>query len=284
MRIAIQGEAASFHHTAAIQWFGDTATIIPCNTFADVFRTVDEHRADAAVVAIENSLYGSINQVYDLLESHHHPIIGEVHLPVRQQLIGTSRVDITHIYSHPVALAQCERFLDTHYPNAERIEHADTAGAVHFISQQHNPHYAAIASAAAAALYDVPIIQSNIEDNPANITRFLIIDPQGTPPTDANRTSLVLTTTHTPGALAAVLSRFAEAGVNLSKLQSRPIHGKPWHYSFYLVVDTAGETLHAALKDIEPHITSLKILGEYHHDTSTQPLSADAHRVSQLIP
>lgn len=266
MRIAIQGENASFHDIAARQWFGDDIALITCENFGDVFGSLNRYEADAAVVAIENSLYGGINQVYDLIESHGYPIVGEVHLPVHQQLIGHPNSTITHIYSHPVALAQCQNFLDTHYPKAQRIEYHDTAGAVQFISQSTNNGYAAIANQEAAKLYDMAILAENIEDNPANFTRFLILQPGGKIPPDANRTSIVLTTSHTPGSLARVLTILAEASINLSKLQSRPIIGTPWQYRFYLVLDVAGEQLHAVLKDIKPLTEKLTILGEYKHN------------------
>lgn len=263
MRVAIQGETASFHDTAAKQWFDTTITPVACDTFAEVFGTLNRHEADTAVVAIENSLYGGINQVYDLIEAHGHPIVGEIHLPIHQQLIGTPGASITRIYSHPVALAQCENFLDTHYPDAERIEYYDTAGAVQYISSL-DQHHAAIASREAASLYGLTVIEKDIEDNPANFTRFLVLDPQGTPPPDANRTSLVFTTNHQPGALVRVLSTLADHHINVSKLQSRPIIGKPWRYRFYLVLDTAGGPLHTALRDLQPHVESLTVLGEYH--------------------
>jgi prephenate dehydratase len=263
MRIAIQGEEASFHDTAAKQRFGADCVTVPCESFSEVFGTLNRHEADAAVIAIENSLYGGINQVYDLIESHGYPITGEVLLPIHQQLIGTPNSEITHIYSHPVALAQCENFLDTNYSHATRVEFHDTAGAVRFVKESGNPAHAAIANREAAQLHDLPVLEENIEDNPANFTRFLIIQPGGTPLKDANRTSLVLTTTHTPGALARILTIFAEHKINLSKLQSRPIIGKPWHYRFYLVLDTAGEPLHAALATVQPLTTSITILGEY---------------------
>ena len=264
MRVAIQGELASFHDSAAREWSGDTITPVCCDSFSEVFGSLNRYESDAAVVAIENSLYGSINQVYDLIESHSYPIVGEVHLPIHQQFIALApRTDITHIYSHPVALAQCEAYLDTHYPNAERVEFPDTAGAVRHIRELGDPKRAAIASDTAAKMHSVPIIDQNIEDNPANVTRFLVLQPGGTPPADANRTSLVLTTDHTPGSLARILNILAERGINLSKLQSRPIIGKPWHYKFYLVLDTAGQPLHDALAQIRPHTASLTVLGEY---------------------
>ena len=134
------------------------------------------------------------------------------------------------------------------------------------MKQLGDPHVTAIASREAALLHNLPIIAENIEDNPANFTRFLVVKPNGTPPPDANRTTLVITTNHTPGALAKVLTVFAELGINLSKLQSRPIIGKPWHYHFYLVLDTAGAPLETALADIQPFITESVVLGQYRRD------------------
>lgn len=268
MRIAIQGEKGSFHDEAARRWFGEDITLIPGETFGDVFESVRRGDADAIVVAIENSLYGGINQVYDLIESYEYPIIGEIHLPIHQQLIGTPGIEITHIYSHPVALAQCENYLDIHYPNAQRIEYHDTAAAVEFIAKNGDDHWAAIASKTAAELHAMPILASNIEDNPANFTRFLVLQPHTSAPTDADRTSLVLTTNHTPGALAKVLTILADSNINLSKLQSRPIIGSPWKYRFYLVLDVAGPTLHQALSELREYTQSLTILGEYRHDTT----------------
>jgi prephenate dehydratase len=264
MRIAIQGELGSFHHAVAQQWFGHTVSIVPAETFPAVFESVKNNTADAAIVAIENSIYGSINQVYDLLESYHYPIVGEVHLRVSQQLIAIDdHTKITHIYSHPVALAQCEAYLDATYPLAKRIEYHDTAAAVGHIKTLDNPHYAAIAGAQAAILYDLPIIATNIEDNPENYTRFLVLDPNGVVPAGANRSSIVITTDHTPGALAKILTVIAGAGVNVSKLQSRPIIGSPWQYRFYLVLDTAGRQLHSVVQQLQSLTESLVILGEY---------------------
>jgi len=266
MRIAIQGELGSFHHAVARQWFGETAPIVPADTFPAVFEHIASGNADVAVVAIENSLYGSINQVYDLIESYGYPIVGEVHLRVSQQLIGLDPdAEITHIYSHPVALAQCEAYLDAHYPHAKRIEYHDTAAAVGYVKSTNNPHYAAIAGQQAATLHSVPVIASAIEDNTQNYTRFLVLDPNGTAPVNADRTSLVVTTNHTPGALARILTIIADAGINLSKLQSRPIIGQPWSYRFYLVLDVAGPLLEEALVSISPFTENVTVLGEYKH-------------------
>lgn len=265
MKIAIQGQAGSFHAEVANQWFGNDATLIPCTTFADVFETYENGEADALVVAVENTIYGSINDVYQLIESCPSPIIGEVKLEVAQQLIaleGARPQDITEVYSHPVALAQCRSTLHKLCPDAELIEFFDTAGAVEYVASLDSSHAAAVASTQAAALHNSAIIAHDIHDATHNYTRFLIVTDQPTPP-EANRASLVITTNHEPGALVEVLQVFADAGVNLAKLQSQPIVGEPWHYKFFVVVDCAGEQLRELVAIIEQSDHSVTLLGEY---------------------
>lgn len=268
MRIAIQGQLGSFHHLAAKQWFSGDAAIVPADSFAEVFGLLNRHDADTAVIAIENSLYGSINEVYDLIESHRYPIVGEIHLRVEHQLItrASDTADITHVFSQSFALAQCANFLDTHLPHAERIELHDTAAAVEHVAITDNPHFAAIASREAATRHHLPILTTNIEDHHQNYTRFLVIQPGGHAPADADRTSLVIVTDHTPGALARILTAIADAGINLSKLQSRPIPGAPWKYTFYIVLDIAGEPLRHIMEHITPLTQSATILGQYRHN------------------
>ena len=265
MRIAIQGESGSFHHQASKLWFSKDVAIIPADTFTDTFILL-ERGADQATVAVENTLYGSINETLDLIEQYRYPVVGELYLRIQQQLIGlpgTSPKDITRIYSHPVALVQCEQYLDAHFPHAERIEYPDTAGSVRLVAERNDPHIAAIAGRAAAETYNLPIIAENIEDNKENYTRFLVIDPNGTPPAGANKASLVLTTNHTPGALAHALSVFAKNGSNLTKLQSRPVVGDPWKYRFYIDVEAAGPTLDAQIAEIRQQGCTVTILGQY---------------------
>jgi prephenate dehydratase len=266
MHVAIQGDLGSFHHQVAKQWFDNDVQILPAETFDDVFGMLNRHETTKAIVAIENSLYGSINDVYDLIESHRYPIVGEVYLRIEQQLIALPDAkpeDITHIYSHPVALAQCEHYLDLHFPHAERIEHHDTAASVEFIKEANDKSMAAIAGRVAANLHHLPILAENIEDNKANYTRFLILDTNGSTLETADKSSLVIQTDHKPGALAKVLTTFANAGVNLTKLQSRPIIGKVWQYRFYIDVEASGEQLHSLIKEIEASGTTVTILGEY---------------------
>ncbi len=265
MNIAIQGQGGSFHEQAAAQWFKNNYDILPCTTFAEVFDAYENGEADAIVCAVENTIYGSINEVYQLIEDCSAPIVGEVKLQIDQQLIAradaTSKT-ITEIYSHPVALAQCHQYLTAHYPGAELIEYFDTAGAVEFVKSLNTNTAAAVAGEQAAKLYGLPVIVKNIQDSEHNYTRFLILQDTDTDP-KANRSALVVTTTHKPGALAEVLNIFAARGINLEKLQSQPIIGKPWEYKFYIVVDCAGETLRAAVEQIEKSDHTVTLLGEY---------------------
>lgn len=247
MHVAIQGELASFHHQAAQEWFGDDVSIVPCDSFEDVLDALDDSDATMAVIAVENSLYGSINEVLDLVESRRYPIVGEVFLRIKQQLIGMPDAPlsgISRVYSHPVALAQCEQYLDEHLPDAERIAYYDTAASVEFIKSKQNPSYAAIAGTLAGKLHELPVVQKDIEDNQANYTRFWVLGARGSCVERANKASLVITTDHTPGALARVLTLLAKHGANLTKLQSRPIVGQPWNYRFYIDIEAE-----------EPHLT-----------------------------
>ena len=265
MRIAIQGQAGSFHEQAAKQWDGPEATIVPCVTFDDVFQTYARSEADAIVVAVENTIYGTINETYRHIESCSAPIVGEVTLTIQQMLItnpGTKLEDITAVYSHPVALSQCQHFLREHLPQAAQIEYFDTAGAVEFIKQQGSPHLAAIAGETAAQLYNMPILKQYIQDTQDNITRFLVLDQTMTV-TDANRATLMVTTAHQPGSLLEILRTFANQSINLASLQSQPIVGQPWNYKFFMTVDAAGPSLQRAINKISSTGHKITLLGEY---------------------
>jgi prephenate dehydratase len=266
MRVAIQGESGSFHHSAVKEWYGTVDTIIPSDTFVGVFMALNHRDADTAIIAVENSLYGSINEVYDLIESHHYPIVGEIYLRIQQQLItlpGATSKMVKRIYSHPVALAQCGYYLDENFPNAERIEYHDTAASVSFIKELGDPTNAAIASEAAAVYHELPILAKDIENNKENFTRFVILKPNAGPVEGADMSSLLIETNHTPGALAMALTIFADASINLTRLQSRPIVGRPWKYRFYMEVGVTGTHLHSLLETLRIHGTSSIILGEY---------------------
>jgi prephenate dehydratase len=267
--IAIQGEQASFHDVAAEQFFGADTGRVFSETFEDAFRALHDGSADFTLCAIENSLYGSINTVYDLLTKYHCHIFGEVYLRIEQCLIGlpgTKVTDIKAVYSHPVALAQCEAYLDAILPEADRHEHHDTAGSVAFIKKLGDPAAAAIASREAAELYGLEVLAESIETNKENYTRFVCLAPSEafTPP-QANKSSVVITTSHTPGALYRALGSFAERGINISKIQSRPIIGEAWSYMFYLDVHAGiqDNVLQAAFHELATQDCTIKVLGSY---------------------
>lgn len=272
-KVAIQGTTASFHDIAAGQFFDDGFAAVDCDTFADTFAAVDSKRAEYAVCAIENSLFGSINEVYDLLVKHHFEIIGEVYLRIEQCLIGlpdAQLADIQEVHSHPVALAQCEVYLDENLPNAQRHESHDTAASVAMLKEQGQKSIAAIGSRQAAKLYGLKILAAEIETNQQNYTRFIILAPAPQKVADSNKTSLIIKTSHQPGALYRALGAFAERAINLSKLQSRPIIGKAWHYSFYVDAEAGldNPALKEALDDLKSQDCQVTVLGSYlagHH-------------------
>lgn len=199
LRVAIQGQAGSFHDAVAQAVFTQTIDLVTCQSFAAVFQALAAGRADYGVVAAENSLYGSIHETYDQLLLYDYAIIGEVALPIHQQLIapaGTKLANITTVTSHPAALDQCRQFLAQQLPHAQLIEHHDTAGAVADLASQPQPGQAAIASTSAAQRHGMTIVAANIEDEPDNITRFLTLSPRPQPVAQANQASLVLITSH----------------------------------------------------------------------------------------
>lgn len=265
--IAIQGQAASFHHIAARHFFGEEITIVPCDTFPATFEALKTN--DFAIVAIENSLFGSINKVYDLLLKEKCWIIGEVYLRIEQCLIGipgTKRADIKEVHSQLEALAQCEEYLDTTLPNAARLEHHDTAASVVSVKEWNDTSKAAIASRAAADLHGMEILAAGIETNKQNYTRFVVIQKDQAMIPDASKTSLVLRTHQDtkPGALHHALGVFARRGINITMLHSRPVIGSAWHYMFYLDLDTAYDE---SFKAVEDELTelgcSVEVLGSY---------------------
>jgi prephenate dehydratase len=263
--VAIQGEIGSFHHIASMSYFGNDVSIVPCNSFKDVFTALDEGLANRAVVAIENSLYGSINEVYDLLLANKYYIIAEIPERIHQCLIGFDNVnlsEVTHVYSHPVALSQCANFLEDYLPTAKKIESFDTSASVKFIKDYGDIKRVAIASGLSAKMYDMPIIKSNIQNHQTNYTRFLVLAKQAQN-NNTNKASLVITTNHQPGALFEVLKVFNDNEINLTKLQSRPIVGKLWRYMFYIDIEADFELTAKCLAQIKNLGCKVRNLGNY---------------------
>lgn len=267
-KVAIQGQQASFHDIAAKKHFGDNIEILPCDTFYDVFAAVKTGKAEKGLAAIENSLFGSINEVYDLLLKNNFWISGEIFLRVEQCLVGISGTklsDIKEVHSHPVALAQCEQYLDEKLPEAQRFEHHDTAGSAADIKKWNDKTKVAIAGQAAAELYDLAVLARDIETNRQNYTRFVAIEKSERHIPGSNKTALVLTTGHKPGALYDALGAFAKRQINLTKLQSRPIIGQAWHYLFYVDVleSIDSPNLKSALQELKKQNCEIRVLGSF---------------------
>lgn len=263
--IAIQGEVGSFHHAAALSWYGSTIEIIACKTFRSVFESLKSGQAQAAIVAIENSLHGSINEVYDLLLEYRFPICGEVAERVHQCLIGqpgSTLTDIEVVHSHPVALSQCSDYLDSAHPHAERIEYYDTAASVKLIKNLKNHHHGAIASSLAAKLHNMHILQSDIQNADTNFTRFLAIQPKAVI-NHSTKSSLVIETQHTPGALYDVLGICKQYNVNIAKLQSRPCKNAVWRYMFFIDIECDTTTTTLIIDEINAIGAAATLLGSY---------------------
>jgi prephenate dehydratase len=267
-RIAFQGERGAFSEEAAIELLGDGIELVPRPTFERLFEAIDQSAADYILAPIENSLAGSVHRSYDLLvESRDLHIIGEVIIPIVHNLIGAKGArfeDVAIVESHPVALAQCELFFGAH-PQLKRIATQDTAGSVRDVTAAGDKSRAAIASRRAAQTYGGVILREHLEDNRENYTRFLLLSNNGMALGEANKLALVFELDHRPGALLRALEPFARRGINLMKIESRPVHGKPWQYRFYLDLQAAREQPEAttALEELQGEVVGLRILGSY---------------------
>ena len=308
-RVAFQGERGAFSEQAARQLLGDEIRVVPRPTFESLFRAIGERAADYALVPIENSLAGSVQRNYDLLRASKLVIVGETVLPIAHCLIGcrgSSLGKIRSVESHPVALAQCERFFARN-PKLRRIVSDDTAGSARNVVVRGDPSCAAVASAFAAKLYDGKILRQHVEDHAENYTRFLLLAPKEstrkagnaarwdvrdgalTPkarasgrnarlisnvgakaPThkeirNADKLSLVFRLAHRPGTLSEAIAAFAKRKINLIKIESRPLPGKPWEYCFYIDLQVAPKHpgLADALRELARCSRGLRILGHY---------------------
>jgi prephenate dehydratase len=267
MKIAIQGEAGSFSHEAAVKLVDD-AVIVPQSLSADVFAALGRGEVDAVVIPIENSLAGSVLEHFDLLLSYDVKVMREELLRIRHNLIaisGASVSEIQRVFSHPVALAQCRKFLAAH-PRMEAMAFYDTAGSVKHLVKIGDPHAGAVASEAAAQHYGAQILAAGIEDNRENYTRFFlvrrtadaVIDPE------SNKISLAFSVENTPGSLVAALAALSNLGTNLTKIESRPVQGSPWEYVFYVDCQLRSADEGArAVEALQPHCGMVKELGRY---------------------
>lgn len=267
---AFQGEPGAFSHSAARKLLGEGVAVYPCATFKDVFEALEADAVTHAVVPMENTLHGSVHENYDHLLDYGFRIVGETNIRVAHHLIampGTRLRSVERVFSHPVALNQCRDFFRNN-PQFTAEPFYDTAGSVKMLQQQQPKNAAALASEDAAAIYNGVILKRHLEDDRKNFTRFFLLSKQeGTPapPERAWKTSLVFSTANVPGALFKAMACFALRDVNLTKIESRPLRGKPWEYLFY--VDLNGHQEHKAVQNAILNLQEislfLKVLGSY---------------------
>jgi prephenate dehydratase len=273
--IAFQGERGAFSEEAARKLLGAGIEVLPRPRFEDVFQSLRDNAATGAVIPIENTLAGSVHENYDHLQRYGFPIVAETSVRIVHNLMAPPGVPfsrIRRVYSHPVALNQCLDFFER-YPRIERVTYYDTAGSAKMIMEEKLSDAGAIASAVAAEIYGARIVRRSIEDDRRNFTRFFLLRtpdythkyPQAIPPNAQWKTSLVFSTRNIPGALFRCLSAFALRDLNLTKIESRPLRGKPWEYLFYL--DFLGRVDSTAAQNALGHLRELadvlKVLGCY---------------------
>jgi prephenate dehydratase len=267
-RIAIQGIAGSFHEDAAKKYFGnEKIEIIECRSFQNVCELIDADNVDIAVMAIENSIAGSLLQNYSLIRNYHLRIIGEIYIHIQMNLMvlpGVKQKDIKEIYSHPVSFLQCNEYLEKYFPGIERKELGDNAKVAKIINDEKINYAAAISNLRSAELYGLQIIDKGIETIKKNYTRFWILSKHANSTVGANKASICFEVGHFYGALAHVLNIFAEYKINLNKIQSVPILGKPNEYTIHVDIEwedsgNYDKAIHQVLKST----SSLSILGEY---------------------
>ena len=271
MRVAIQGEMGSNSHLAVRDLVGE-AELVPCSLSAEVFERLEAGSADAAVLPIENSLHGAVADHYDLLLNHAVTVAGEGSLRIRHALIAAAQVPIEQIervFSHPVALSQCRRFFLAH-AGCRAVPAYDTAGSVKLVLAGGNEAEAAIAAPYAAEVYGGTILMRDLEDDPQNFTRFLLLYPAGSAPParlaagEPVKASLAFSIAHRPGSLVHALALLADEGADLTRIESRPVPGRPWEYVFFvdLRLEEAGR-MDRLLRQLESECHFVKELGRY---------------------
>lgn len=267
IRVAYQGEPGAFSEEAARAYFGARARLLPRVSFKEVFEFATKHPADFGIVPIENSVYGSVYQNYDLLLRHRLSIVGEVKLRIQLHLMaipGTRRSALRSVFSHPQALGQCDEYLRS-LNRVSIAAYYDTAGAAKMIRDEQRTDAAAIASARAARTYGLTILKRNLESNHHNYTRFIVLSRKAGGNARAEKTSIVFAVKDVAGALFKALAVFALREINMLKIESRPHVGKPWEYLFYLDIEGSPgqERVRQALDHLDELTTFVRVLGAY---------------------
>jgi len=265
MNIAFLGPEGTFTQAAALKHFGHSVKTLPMTSIADVFREVESGAASYGVVPVENSTEGVVNHTLDMFMQSSLTICGEVDLRVHHHLLSRQqdRKKLQRIYSHQQSLAQCREWLDAHLPDVERVSVSSNAEAARRAAEEDNT--AAIASDVAAELYGLEVLKANIEDNPDNITRFLIIGHQAVPPSGDDKTSLLISTRNMPGALYQLLKPFAENDISMNRIESRPSRLTNWEYVFFIDINghVQDEKVAQCLDTLREEAAMLKVLGSY---------------------
>jgi prephenate dehydratase len=282
-RVAIQGIRASFHEEAAFKYFGENIDTVECNSFKQTFEALQNDQADYVVMAIENSIAGSILPNYSLMMSYSFPVVGEVYVPIQLHLMalpGVKFENIKYVTSHPIAIRQCIDFFDE-YPHLKIVESNDTAACAKRIRDEQLTDTVAIANTLAAKLYGLDVLERRIESNKLNFTRFLILTTHENAKKKSvlNKASLCFQVTNQVGALAKVLNIFAQENVNMSKIQSMPVLGKRNEYNFYVDIEwNEPKQFDNAIRQILKYTHNFNILGEYQRhedDTASKPLKPE---------
>jgi prephenate dehydratase len=288
-RVAIQGTRASFHEEAAFLHFGEDIQTIECNSFKQTFEALQNKEADYVVMAIENSIAGSILPNYSLMLGYSFPVVGEVYLPIQLHLLalpGVKFEDVQYVTSHPIAIRQCVDFFDE-YPHLKVVESSDTAACAKRIRDEELTDTVAIANTLAAKLYNLEILERRIESNKKNFTRFLILTHhENVEKKDNNKASLCFQVSNQVGALAKVLQIFAEQNINMSKIQSMPVLGKRNEYNFYVDVEWDNTKQYdTAIRQVLKYTHNFNILGEYqrHEDENASNEREQKFRAQEKI-
>lgn len=274
MKVGIQGEEGSFSAEAAQKLLGNEVTIVSFRHFEEVFKATSTREVDASLIPIENSLSGSIHRNYDLLRRHRLKIGREVYLKIEHNLIvppGVQFEEVKTVISHPVALSQCERFFESH-PSLRVETSYDTSGSVKEVMEGKRRDLAAIAGRRASEVFGGEIIIESVQDNDANYTRFVLLSPDLENREDATKTSIVFSFSNVPGALFKSLSVFALRDIDLTKIESRPIPGRPWEYLFYMDIlgSISEKRVRNALNHLQEITDVFELLGCYPRDESVQ--------------
>ena len=262
-KVSFQGEHGAYSEASAQRFFKNNIESIPCRTFRDVLEETESGNSDYAILPVENSIEGSVGQSFDAILSSNLYAVGEIYLEIHHCLISNGKIDeIDTVYSHPQALGQCSDFIQK--KSLKTVPAYDTAGSVKIIKDM-SPNCAAIASKNAAEIYNMPIIKEKIENEPNNVTRFLIFSKQQTEPTSNDKTSIIFSINHEPGALYQIIKEFSNNNINLTKIESRPKKGTTWEYNFYLdfIGHIADQKVSSLLNELKKNTKFLKIIGSY---------------------